>query len=285
VHRDIALSLLCVAAFGLAVVYVGRKPLLRNDHEQRAARIEGRLRALEQRIETMSAAAPHGEPAMLPAPLAERDSERRSQHEPEVEGAAGSAGAAATHDLHLRQDRTNEELSVHVLRKLLDTDLEQGLAAIDEIVTSARGPSSARTVMRSMSLLAEVDDPATERALYAYSRGEAMLSRLHASKLLEQRGDKAPLTALIAELTADLKAADEGRKLQALALLLLADDPSTAAKIVPLLQDRSSAVRRAAVLAMQRLDDGSVHAALTPLLQDPDARVQQAAERALRGTP
>jgi len=68
-------------------------------------------------------------------------------------------------------------------------------------------------------------------------------------------------------------------------LLTLAGDRTSATKILPLLRDPSSAVRRGAILALQRSDDGSLHAALTPLLNDPDPRVQDAAESALRKVP
>lgn len=90
-----------------------------------------------------------------------------------------------------RFDREQEDLTIEVLRKLLRADLPQGIAAVDEVIRSARGPSGARTTMRSMSLLAEVNDPAIESALHAYTWADAKLVRLHAAKLLERVGSKA----------------------------------------------------------------------------------------------
>jgi HEAT repeat protein len=176
-------------------------------------------------------------------------------------------------------------LALKVLRRLLASNLQEGVAAVDEVVSSARALKDTRTAMRSMSMLAEVNDPVTERALRAYTHAEAQLVRLHAAKLLERRGDKAPLASIISELTAQLQASDDRQKLQTLALLQLAGEPASAPKILPLLQDDSSAIRREAVITLSRFDDDSLHAALTPLLEDPDPRVQAAAARALQRAP
>jgi hypothetical protein len=208
-----------------------------------------------------------------------------TDREQRARGAAGASAAAPQRAPNLAQDRAQEELTIEVLRKLLESDLQAGIAAVDRVIASARGPSGARAVMRSMSLLAEVDDPVIKQTLYGYCRSDSKLVRLHAAKLLEQRGDRSPLMTVVADLVADLSSDDERRKLQALALLHLAGDSASAAKIAPLLRDDSSAVRRGAIFAMRGLDDGSLHAALTPLLQDPDPLVQQAAASALRSTP
>jgi hypothetical protein len=283
-HRDIALGLLCLAAFGLAVIYVSQAPRFERERSAREiARLEQRTRALELRVASLSAqqrpVSSWGSGPVIVAP-AGRPVDKISKPD-SLMGAAGSR-AAPTLVRPVVAAEVQEELAVKVLRKLLATDQQQGIAAVDDAVTSARGLNAARGAMRSMSVLAEVDDPAIDRALRGYTRAESELVRLHAAKLLEGRGDGAPLATVMAELTAELEASDDRRKLQALALLQLAADPASAAKIVPLLRDASSAIRHGAVLALSGFNDDSLHAALTPLLADPDPRVQAAATHALK---
>lgn len=293
-HKDIALGLACSAAFALAVVlYVSAPP--RFDRERSAggsARPEPRAHAVEHGVAS-SSARPRTDAVSGPAVrLSTRPWAGDSNGKQSAAGAAGAGAVAAPQARHSMRDRSQsteeraqEERTVQALRRLLASDLRGGIAEVDQVIESARGPG-ARTAMRCMSLLAEVDDPAVDPALHEYTQADSKLVRLHAAKLLERRGDQAPLASVLADLTADLDAGDQRRKLQALALLQLAGEPASTAKVLPLLEDDSSEIRRGAIfLAKRGLDEGALDAALTPLLQDPDPRVQRAAASALRTTP
>jgi hypothetical protein len=260
------------------------------DSLQEVAQLEQHAHALEQRVARLSAEnqtqknAACAQPPVLPG----EDWAAASRHVAERVAGSGSStrpAGSASHVMASSPELAHEEMTLQVLRRLASVDRAQAIAAVDELVASARAPSTLRTAMLSMALLAETDEPAIDRALWRYGRAESRLLRLHAAKLLERRGDNTPLASVVAEAIADLASREESRKVQALAVLGLAGAPTSAAQVKPLLHDPSSAVRRGAILALRRIDDGSLRAALTPLLKDPDPRVQAAAENALGGTP
>ena len=106
--------------------------------------------------------------------------------------ARGTAGAAAPRAVDpAAPDAAQDEVALQLLRRLISVDRKQGIAAVDQMVASARGPSAIRTAMLGMSELVElvdVDDPAIDGALRAYGRAEPRLLRLHAAKLLGRPG-------------------------------------------------------------------------------------------------
>ena len=281
-YKDIALGVSCLAALALALLYIGQAPKLERERAAReVARLEQRARALERHIATLSSQS--GDVASIdPVSPGWGAAQQEGTLPATALGAdAGSVPGAPDRLRHTPQD----EITGIVLRKLLETDLPQGIAAVDEIVKSARGTPGARTVLNCLSQLAENHDPAVETALRSYTHAESRLLRLHAAKLLEQRGDKLPLMSLLDDLAADLSSGQVRDKLRALALLHLSGVPSSATKIEPWLRDSDPAVRRAAVLALRGFDDRSLPTTLGPLLKDPDVRVQQAVRSVLGVTP
>jgi hypothetical protein len=316
VHKDIALGLACLATFALAVVYVSQTSRTRTERDaRRITRLETQLRSLERRVASIAreptlelgssqaaetaqhtaAARPTTAAATSHAPANGSSTPGLAPAQPlelerALEGiAAGNGRTTRIGSAQRLLSTSQEELTLHAARTLLEVDLEQGLSAVSQIVTTARGARAAHTAMAALSLLAEHDgpthaDPAIDQALHEYAEADSQLVRLHAAKLLERRGDEAPVALAIEELSDELSRPERSRRLQALALLGLARKPATIPKILPLLQDESSEIRSGALLALARFDDSSFHSQVTPLLQDPVPRVQALAAQVMRRT-
>lgn len=279
-HRDLALSLACVAAFALAIFYVAVPMQLPTARErQRMAELDSRVRELEQQLADINAATVDAlERKPVAAPVRRVEPEPKPA-QPPVGGAPGGP-----HKVAQRPPADwGEDPATHMLRRLIERGLARGIDATDRLVRSASGLSEKRGAMRAMSVLSEVDDPAVDEALRRYTHAESGLLRVHAAMILKRRGDPEPIGGVVDELTEQLATGDVLTKMKTLGLLRLAGGPRSATQILPELDNSNSMVRRGAIALLGGFDDEAVHAALTALLSDPDPGVQRAAEQALAG--
>jgi len=270
-----------MAAVALTAVYFTARRFFEDDASTQIAERESSLRGSETRVAFTAKVAPPR--SVSPIDLTQASSDRRPA--PTITGPVAGAGSPSMQDPEPIADISREDIPA--LRQLLKTDLQNGIALIDEVVNTS-DPNGPGAAMRGLSVLAEVPGPVVDEALRKYTAGPATLLRAHAANLLQRRGDHAPLASLVADLRAELEAPDGDdvrHRVLVMNLLRVAGHPVATADIQPMLENKSSVIRLGAVMALGASPDTAARAALTPLLRDPELQVQQAAARILNRTP
>jgi HEAT repeat protein len=311
VHRDIAFALACIATFAMAIASVAYSGRSRGERQgSRIALLEAQVHSLQERFSALAQVVGSGagldstragDPARSggSASRTATEIERAAATRPPVSSPASSSSGAvavALRDMapenppELRRSAAREllqissdQLRLDAARTLLEVDPNEGLAAVTRLIASNKGRAdSARTAMAALSLLGEIASAEADTALRGYTQDRSALVRVQAAKVLGQRGDPAPLAQIAETLTRELASPDHRRRIESLALLGVAAQPSSIPGILPLLRDPSSEIRKRAIRALGAFQDASLASALTPLLRDPVPEVRLSASQALR---
>jgi hypothetical protein len=296
VYRDIAFALASVAAFATSVAYVAYSGRMRTDVQSaRIGRLEAAVLELEKRADAESELrsgtepiASQAEPTSVAAPAREPSPSSEATDRDTLLGALAPENAPSTRAQAARRllAAPNDGVRLYAAQVLLEIDFEEGARAVSSIVGAAKDrPGSMRTAMRALALLGRSRQTGVDAALRSYGEDSSPLVRVKAAKLLDERGDPGPIGLATEQLVRDLESRDHRRRLESLALLGVAAQPSALPSIVPLLRDENSEIRSRAVLTLARFGDPSLTPTILPLLGDPVPQVRTAAAQALRGNP
>jgi hypothetical protein len=311
VARDIGFALLCVAAFATALAYVAYSGRVRSEREGvRIAQLEAQYGKLQQRFSTLAQLVGKD---LAPVPVVHRmqpetpEAGPRQQHvrtsgarpgeaKPSIPSDGAALGVAVQemakdnpYDVRRAAARkvfgaTFDQLRLEAARTLLEIDPAEGVKAIDALVAITRGrPRAARTALEALELLGSTDSAGAAAALHGYTRDRSNLVRVQAARVLARKGESGPIAQVTETLTRDLTHPDHRQRVESLALLGLAGQPSSIPEILPLLRDPDRDIRNRAVLTLGVFRDPSLARSVEPLLQDPAPEVRRSADRVLRG--